>query len=53
MVFFNQFFIQLIIYLVFIAAIIGSVFIGKALRKRKDAKLEMQAQQATTKTEEI
>ncbi len=53
MVFFNQFVTQLMIYFAFIAAIIGSVFIGKALRKRKDAKMEIKAQQATTKTEEI
>lgn len=53
MIFFNEFFTQLIIYFIFIGAIIGSVFIGKALRKHKDAKIKMQSEQVTTKTEEI
>lgn len=53
MAFFNQFFSQLVLYLIFIGAIIGSVFIGKALRKHKDAKIKMQSDQETTKTEEI
>ena len=53
MVFFNEFLTQLILYLVFIGAIVGSVFIGKALRKRKDAKTELQAGQVTTKSEDI
>lgn len=53
MEFLNSFLSYLVLYIIFFCVIIGAVFAGKALRKRKDAKDELMKQEAITKTEEI
>ena len=53
MVFLNSFLSYLVLYIVFFCVIIGAVFTGKMLRKRKDAKDEQLNREVISKTEEL
>ena len=53
MAFLNSFLSYLVLYIVFFCVIIGAVFTGKMLRKRKDAKDEQLNREVISKTEEL